>query len=186
MAAELPLLDLRSARAWRAWLARHHAASAGVWLVFHKAHTRVAGITYLASLDEALCFGWIDSLIRRLDDDRFARKFTPRRATSKWSDVNRRRWAELKDAGRLAPAGRAAAPTAHSYGPKPTIPLLPAYIKDAFKANANAWRFFQSLPPGERRRFVGWVHIAKRVETREKRLAESLALLAAGRRLGIK
>jgi uncharacterized protein YdeI (YjbR/CyaY-like superfamily) len=183
---DLPLLELASARAWRTWLTRHHATSQGVWLVFHKAHTGTRSMSYLAALDEALCFGWIDSLVKRLDDDRFTRKFTPRRPASKWSDVNRKRWAELKAAERLSPAGVAAAPTANSYAPKPRIPILPAYIATAFKTNAAAWRFFQSLPPRERRMFVWWIHTAKRPETRERRIAESIATLAAGRRLGLK
>jgi uncharacterized protein YdeI (YjbR/CyaY-like superfamily) len=186
MARDLPLLELASARAWRAWLARNHATSHGVWLVFHKVHTGVPSLSYLTSLDEALCFGWIDSLIKRLDDDRFVRKFTPRTPTSKWSDVNRKRWAELKAADRLTAAGLAAAPTDNSYAPKPKIPILPAYIASAFKTNAKAWRFFQSLPPRERRTFVWWIYTAKREGTRAKRLAESIAMLAAGRRLGLK
>ena len=186
MAQDLPLLELRSARAWRAWLAAHHATSAGVWLVFYKAHTTVRSISYLVSLDEALCFGWIDSLVKRLDDERYARKFSPRKSTSKWSDINRKRWAELKANKRLSAAGLAAAPTGNAYAPKPKIPTLPRYIASGLQANPKAWQFFQSLPAGERRRFVGWIHIAKREETREKRLAESIALLASGSKLGLK
>ena len=185
-AGDLTTLDARTRADWRRWLAKHHASSPGIWLLRHKQHSGVESMPYEDVVREALCFGWIDSLIKRVDDNRYAIKVTPRRPTSKWSDVNRRRWAELNGAGRLAPAGRAAAPTNNSYAPKPAIPLLPAYFKAAIKAHEKAWRFFQSLPPGERHRFVGWVHIAKRVETREKRLAESLALLAAGRKLGIK
>jgi uncharacterized protein YdeI (YjbR/CyaY-like superfamily) len=135
---------------------------------------------------EALCFGWIDSLVRRLDDDRFAVKVTPRRPTSKWSEINRKRWAELESAGLLAPAGRAAAPTTNTYAPKPAIPELPAYIARALKANPRAWEFFRGLAPTYRRHFVGWIHTAKRTATREARIRESIALLAAGRKLGLK
>jgi uncharacterized protein YdeI (YjbR/CyaY-like superfamily) len=135
---------------------------------------------------EALCFGWVDSLIKRLDDDRYAIKVTPRKATSKWSALNRRRWMELKAAHLLAPAGLAAPPTENAYGPKPTIPDLPTYIARAIKATPRAWEFFRTLAPRDRRNFVVWVHLAKRPETRERRLRESLALLAAGKRLGLK
>lgn len=131
-------------------------------------------------------FGWIDSLVKRLDDDRYALKFTPRKPTSKWSDLNRKRWAELKASGLLAEAGQAAAPTDNTYAPKPTIPKLPAYIAKAFKANQKAWSFFQQLSPTDRRQFVVWIYIAKRPETREKRIHESIALLAAGKKLGLK
>jgi uncharacterized protein YdeI (YjbR/CyaY-like superfamily) len=154
--------------------------------VFHKNHTGVTSIPYEESLREALCFGWIDSLIKRLDADRYARKFTPRRPTSKWSDVNRKFWAELKAAGLLTKAGLAAAPTDNTYAPRPAIPDLPAYIAKALKANPKAWTFFQELAPGYRRHFVGWIHTAKRPETREKRIRESIALLAAGKKLGLK
>ena len=135
---------------------------------------------------EALCFGWVDSLVKRLDDDRYAIKVTPRKPTSKWSDINRRRWSELQAAGLLAAPGLAAAPTGNSYGPRPSIPELPAYIAKAFKTNVRAWRYFQTLAPTYRRHFVVWIHIAKRPETRERRIRESIELLSAGRTLGLK
>jgi uncharacterized protein YdeI (YjbR/CyaY-like superfamily) len=182
----LETLEIRTRREWRAWLAKHHTSSAGIWLVFYKRHTAVKSIAYEDAVREALCFGWIDSLIKRLDDDRYAIKVTPRKATSKWSALNRRRWTELKAAGLLAPAGLAAPPTDNTYAPKPTIPELPAYIAKAIKASPDAWKFFTSLPPRERRNFVVWIHIAKRPETRERRIRESVDRLAAGKRLGLK
>jgi uncharacterized protein YdeI (YjbR/CyaY-like superfamily) len=135
---------------------------------------------------EALCFGWIDSLVKRIDEDRYAQKVTPRKPTSKWSDINRKRWSELNTEGLLAAAGLAAKPTANTYAPKPTIPQLPGYIADAFQTNAKAWKFFQELSPTHRRYFVVWIHTAKREETREKRIRESIQLLAAGRKLGLR
>jgi uncharacterized protein YdeI (YjbR/CyaY-like superfamily) len=186
MAADLPTLDIRTVDRWRAWLRQHHAASAGVWLIFHKDHTGVPSIPYEDFVRQALCFGWIDSLIKRLDDERFARKVTPRKPSSKWSAINRKRWAELKKSGELEAPGLAAAPTANSYGAKPTIPDLPPYIAKAFKANAKAWQTFQSLAPTYRRHFVVWIHIAKRPETRDRRLRASIALLASGQKLGLK
>jgi uncharacterized protein YdeI (YjbR/CyaY-like superfamily) len=186
MSAELPILDIRTRKQWRAWLEKNHTSSAGIWFVFHKHHTGVKSISYEDAVREALCFGWIDSLIKRLDDDSYALKFTPRKPTSKWSDLNRARWKELEAAGQLAAAGLAASPTANTYAPKPTIPELPAYIAKAFKSNAKAWEFFQALPRSHRRNYVVWIHIAKRPETREKRIRESIALLAAGKKLGLK
>jgi len=143
-------------------------------------------MSYEDAVREALCFGWIDSLIKRLEDDRYARKFTPRRRTSKWSRINCNRWAELKTAGRLTSAGLAAAPTDNRYAPRPEIPNLPAYITNALRRNRQAWTFFQELAPSYRRHFVAWIHTAKRLETREKRVRESIALLAAGKKLGLK
>ncbi len=186
MTTQLQTLRVTTRRQWRAWLADHHASSAGVWLVFYKAHTGVKSIPYEDMVREALCFGWIDSLVRRLDDDRYAVKVTPRKAASKWSDINRKRWAELKAAGRLTPAGAAAAPTSRTYAPRPVIPLLPIYIARALKTTPAAWKFFRELAPTYRRDFVVWIHTARRPETRERRIQESISLLAAGRKLGLK
>jgi uncharacterized protein YdeI (YjbR/CyaY-like superfamily) len=179
-------LRVTSRRQWRAWLTKHHTSSPGVWLVFHKAHTGVKSIPYEDMVREALCFGWIDSLIKRLDDNRYALKVTPRRPASKWSAINRKRWADLKAAGLLAPAGAAAAPTNKTYAPRPVIPDLPVYIAKALRAHPGAWRFFRELTPRCRRDFVVWIHIAKRPETRARRMRESISLLAAGKKLGLK
>lgn len=184
--AEPDTLDLRTPRQWRAWLAKNHASSPGVWLVRHKAHACVESMAYEDLVREALCFGWIDSLIKRLDDDRYLIKVTPRKPGSKWSEVNRRRWHDLQAAGLLAAPGIAAAPTENSYGAKPEIPELPTYIIKAFKANDTAWQHFETLAPTYRRQFVMWIHTAKRPDTRERRIRESIALLAAGKKLGLK
>ena len=131
------------------------------------------------------CLGWIDSLIKRLDKDRYARKFTPRLPTSKWLDINRKRWMDLKAAGLLKPAGLLAAPTDNTYTPRPTIPILPAYIAKALKTNRAAWGFFQQLAPTHHRNFVVWIHIAKRAETREKRIRESIASAGCWEKAGV-
>lgn len=186
MTAELPKLEVRDVHKWRTWLQKHHRVSPGVWLVFQKGHTGAKSVSYEESVREALCVGWIDSLIKRLDDDRYARKFTPRSTTSKWSAINRRRWSELRKSGLLAPSGVAAAPNERSYGQRPRIPKLPAYIARAIKADPRAWSFFQQLAPGYQRHFVVWIHTAKRAETRLKRLREAIALLAARKKLGLK
>lgn len=184
--ADLITLDVRTRADWRRWLAKHHASSPGIWLLRHKQHTNVESMPYEDLVREALCFGWVDSLIKRLDDSCYAIKVTPRQSTSKWSDLNRKRWKQLKAAGLLAAPGLDAAPTAKTYAPKPSIPELPAYVGKAFKTNAEAWRFFQTLSARNRRDFVVWIHTAKRPETREKRIRESIALLSAGKRLGLK
>ena len=186
MAEKLITIDVRTREQWRQWLRKHHASSSGIWLVRHKQHTGIKSMPYEDVVREALCFGWIDSLVKRLNDDRFAIKVTPRKPTSKWSDINRTRWKELDAAGRLAAPGRAAAPTENRYRPRQTIPQLPAYIAKAFKANARAWQHFQALAPTHRRNFVVWIHMAKRPETRERRIRESIKLLAAGKKLGLK
>ena len=186
MAGNLITLDVRTREQWRQWLAKHHASSPGIWLVRHKQHTGVKSVSLDDVVCEALCFGWVDSLVKRLDDDRYAIKVTPRKATSKWSDVNRRRWSELKAAGRLAAPGLAASPTENRYAARPTISELPAYIAKAFKTDPKAWRNFQALAPTYRRNFVVWIHMAKRPETRARRIRESIELLTDGKKLGLK
>jgi uncharacterized protein YdeI (YjbR/CyaY-like superfamily) len=186
VAENLITLNMQSRAGWRRWLAKHHASSPGVWLLRYKKHTDVESMPYEDLVREALCFGWIDSLVKRLDDDRYAIKVTPRQPTSKWSDLNRKRWKQLKAAGLLAAPGLAAAPTANAYAAKPRVPALPAYIGKSFRANPEAWRFFRTLPAREKRNFVVWIHTAKRPETREKRVRESIGLLLAGKRLGLK
>src|SRR6185503_4721711 len=111
----LKTFDARTAEQWRRWLADHHDSEGEVWLLFHKHHTGRTSIAYEDAVNEALCFGWVDSLIKRLDDERYARKFTPRKADSRWSTSNRKRYAQLKASGRLMTPGLNRAPTDRTY-----------------------------------------------------------------------
>src|SRR2546425_10959814 len=118
-------LLLRPLDQWGEWLTEHHASASEFWLIFHKRHTGAASIDYKDARDEALCFGWVDSLVKRLDDRRYALKFTPRRANSRWSAVNRQRYAALQASGRLQPAVLERAPAGRVYGPRPRRLSLP-------------------------------------------------------------
>ena len=177
-----------SLEAWRKWLARHHDSESEIWLVFHKAHTGRPTIAYEDAVDEALCFGWIDSLIKRLDDARYARKFTPRKPDSRWSTVNRKRYAALKASGRLMPAGVNRPPTAKSGdAPRPTSASgVPPYIETALRKHPAAWKFFESLAPSHRRLYIAWIDSAKKEETKLKRLQEAIQKLAGSQKLGLK
>jgi uncharacterized protein YdeI (YjbR/CyaY-like superfamily) len=183
-------LLVRTIEAWRDWLDEHHAKEPEIWLIFHKRHTGIASVAHADALDEALCVGWVDSLVKRLDDRRYALKFTPRRADSRWSAANRKRYAELEASGRLKPAGIARPPTSRGYGPRPVrLPLpsrLPRYIQAALKKHPEALRHFEALAASERRRYFAWIESAKREETRHRRLNEAIRLLSAGRVLGLK
>ena len=175
---------------WRNWLREHHDSEIEVWVIFYKASAAANSIAHADALDEALCFGWIDSLVKRLDDRRYAVKFTPRRADSRWSEMNRARYAELKANGRLHPAGTNRPPTNRIYAPRPARYQLPAKlpgdIEAALERRSAARRYFEALPPSHRRRYVAWIETAKREETRTRRLKEVIRLLAAGRPLGLK
>jgi uncharacterized protein YdeI (YjbR/CyaY-like superfamily) len=175
---------------WRDWLDNHHASEPEVWLIFHKRHTGIASVAYKDALDEALCVGWVDSLVKRLDDQRYALKFTPRRADSRWSTANRKRYAELKASGRLKRAGIERPPTNRGYGPRPArlaLPSkLPRYIQAELKKHRVALRHFEALPASQRRRYFAWIESAKREETKRRRLKEAIRLLSAGKVLGLK
>jgi uncharacterized protein YdeI (YjbR/CyaY-like superfamily) len=183
-------LHLSTAAEWRAWLDQHHASESEVWLVFHKQHTGVPSIDYRDALDEALCVGWVDSLIKRLDDRRFARKFTPRKPDSRWSAINRKRYAALQASGRLKPAGIERAPISRGYEPPPARRPLPAklpqYIQTALRRHPAAQRNFEALTPAQRRRYFAWIDSAKREETKRRRLDEAIQLLRDGKVLGLK
>ena len=180
-------LDAASLEQWRTWLTEHHASESEVWLVFHKRDTRRAGISYEDAIDEALCFGWVDSLVKRLDDERYARKFTPRKPDSKWSTVNRNRYAHLEAGGRLMPAGLKRAPTDRSGdAPKASLAEIPPYIQVALDQYKAADRYFQGLAPSYRRTYIAWIDSAKQQATKMRRLDEAIRLLAAGKKLGLK
>jgi uncharacterized protein YdeI (YjbR/CyaY-like superfamily) len=178
-------LEVRSRQDWRRWLKGHHSSKRAIWLVFHKRHTGT--LSYDDAVEEALCYGWIDSITRRLDDARYARKFTPRNPDSRWSTINRRRYADLEARGLLAAPGLKRPPTERSGdAPRPSVSAFPAYIEKALTGEPGAWRYFQQLAPSYQRNYIGWIDSAKRQETKERRLREALTLLAAGKKLGLK
>jgi uncharacterized protein YdeI (YjbR/CyaY-like superfamily) len=155
--------------------------------VFYKRHTATPCVEHEAAVEEALCFGWIDSLVRRLDADRYAVKFTPRTSNSRWSALNRKRYARVEAAGLLTAAGRARGPTGRvAVAPPRREWPLPKYVEKAFKANGRAWRHFERLAPSYRRAYLGWIDSAKREETKQRRLREAVQRLARGEKLGLK
>jgi uncharacterized protein YdeI (YjbR/CyaY-like superfamily) len=181
------ILDVRTRQDWRNWLEEHHDSEPGIWLVFHKQHTAEASIGYDDAVEEALCFGWIDSIVKRLDDHRYARKFTPRKPDSRWSTINRQRYADLQARGLLAAPGLDRPPTRRSGdAPRPSVSAIPAYIEKQLNANARAWEFFERLAPSYKQLYIAWIDSAKREETKQKRLREAIRLLAAGKKLGLK
>ena len=170
---------------WRRWLAKHHDAESEVWLIFHKKHTGKPSVAYKDALDEALCYGWIDSLIKRIDDDRYARKFTPRKPDSNWSSINIKRYNELKAAKRLAAPGLARSPEGRPVVDGSRSTDFPADIEKAMRKDVKAWKSFERLAPSYRRLYVRWISDAKREETRQKRVAQAIERLRAGWKPGL-
>jgi|SRR6266853_688594 len=174
---------------FRAWLAQNHATATELGVVLHKKGSGKATMTWSEAVDEALCFGWIDSVARRLDDSSRAQRFTPRKPKSNWSAVNIKKVEELSARGLMTPAGleafarRTEARSAvYSYENR-HLAALDAEREAAFRANARAWEFFNQQPPSYRQTAIYLVMNAKREETRAKRLAKLVEASAAGRRL---
>jgi len=172
---------------FRAWMHANHSSATELWVGFHKVGTGRPSITWPQSVDEALCVGWIDGIRKRLDDDSYVIRFTPRKPESIWSVVNIRRMGELEAEGRVLPAGAAAfakrrddKSAVYSYEQRKQAELPDEYAR-RFQANAAAWEFFQRQPPWYRRTATHWVISAKKEETREKRLATLIDDSAHGR-----
>lgn len=186
--SELPQLEVRSRAEWRRWLERHHDSAPGVWFVFHKVHTGKARVRYDEAVEEALCFGWIDSVSHSLDDDRYLQKFTPRRPGSRWSASNLERVRRLTAAGLMTPAGLAqVAGAASRPALGPTVSsAVGDDVKQALAKSRKAAAEFESLPPGYVRNSMRWINSAKKPETRARRVAEFVSVTARGERLGLK
>jgi uncharacterized protein YdeI (YjbR/CyaY-like superfamily) len=165
-----------TSKAFRAWLSKNHKTSSELLVGFYKKSSPKPSITWRESVDEALCFGWIDGIGRRIDDERYAIRFTPRRPRSNWSAVNIRRVKELSEKGLMSPAGLAAfaardekRSAIYSYEARHNAVLDPEYER-TFRANSKAWTFFSGRAPSYRRAAVHWVMSAKKTETQRRRL----------------
>lgn len=176
-----------SAAAFRSWLAEHHASASELWVGYYKKGVPKSAMTYSEAVEEALCYGWIDGQVRRIDDEIVANRYTPRRATSNWSTINIAKVAELTAAGRMQPAGLRAFETrdrrrdaSYSYERAPR--QLSADFAAALLGDPAAASHWQAATPSYRRLAADWVMSAKRPETRERRFAELLAETRAGRR----
>ena len=170
---------------FRAWLDEHHDSATEQWVGYYKKGIPKTSMTYAESVDEALCFGWIDGQARRIDDEVTSIRFSPRRRTSSWSAINIAKVGELKAAGRMHSAGlrafeeRDRRRDAPSPSDRP-VQELPADMLERLRAEEAAWTDWQARAPGFRRGATAWVLAAKRDETRERRFGELLAACASG------
>ncbi len=177
---------------WRAWLKKNHTKAVQVWLVYYKKHTGKSSIDYTDSVEEALCFGWIDGIKKKIDEEKYAHRFTPRKAKSKWSPLNIRRAKKMIEEGKMTQMGLASFNQRISYDEDflkarnaKEISLTPE-IEKALEANKKAWEHFNNLTPTHKKQYVGWLISAKRPETRERRLEEAIKLLTENKKLGMK
>lgn len=178
-----------SAAAFRHWLEEHHATATELLVGFYKKGAAKSGLTYREAVEEALCFGWIDGVTRRLDEERYQQRYTPRRRGSIWSKVNVAHVERLTREGRMHAAGLAAFAArdprktgVYSFEQEALATLPPAYAR-RFKANATAWKFFQAQARWYRRLILHKIARSKRAATRERWLERAIAASAAGKRL---
>lgn len=187
-------LEIATRDEWRAWLAKNHACETEIWLIFYRKHVGKRSIHYDDAVEEALCFGWIDSLIKRIDSDSYARKFTPRNSGSMWSQTNKQRVEKLVSAGLMTDAGMALVHQAQASGEwdrrrsRPTVSsdVLPDELRSALETHPAAREFFRCLPSTYQKQYVLWIATAKRADTRQRRTTEAIEKLERGERLGLK
>ena len=184
-----PILTLASEAAWEAWLDAEHATSDGVWLKFGKKGSGVETVVYAEALDVALCYGWIDSQVARLDERFYLQKFTPRRARSKWSHINREKIEALTKQGRMKPAGLEQVELAKADGrweaayASPANVQMPDDLQAALDASPKAAEFWDGLNKSNRFAILYQLHDAKKPETRARRLEKFVAMLERGEKL---
>jgi uncharacterized protein YdeI (YjbR/CyaY-like superfamily) len=186
---ELPVRRFASKAAWETWLEKHHESSPGLWLEFAKKDSRLVSLSHAEALEVALCYGWIDGQAASVDTKRFRQRFTPRRARSKWSQINCTAVERLQAQGRLAPAGLRQMEAAKQDGrwdaayASPRSMTVPEDLRAQLEAHPRARRFFDQLDSQNRYAILYRLHDAKKAETRERRLAKFIEMLEAGETL---
>jgi uncharacterized protein YdeI (YjbR/CyaY-like superfamily) len=180
---ELPLFQPKSRKAWRAWLEKNHASSPGTWLVYAKKHTGIPSLTYVDAVEEALCFGWIDSLVHPIDNSLYKQVFTPRKPSSRWSALNKTRVEKLIAADQMTAAGMKMIELAKTNGQweahAQTEGLtMPAELKKALNGNAKAKVNWPTYTVSQQKAFLRMLHDAKTPETRAKRIARILDVVS--------
>lgn len=184
----MKLKYFKTASDFRRWLEANHASVCELFVGFYKKDSGKGGLTYAEAVDEALCFGWIDGLKKRVDEFSYTHRFTPRKPRSNWSRINLQHVERLKKSGRMKPSGLKAYDTrdlkkcgVYSFENAPR--KLAAPEQNQFQADQDAWNFFHQQPPGYRRLAIWWVDSAKRSATRARRLARLIADSGKGLRL---
>ena len=196
--SEREKLFFKNRDTFRNWLIQNHNKSSGIWMVYLKKHTNEPCIEYREALEEALCFGWIDSLIKTIDERQYLRMFTPRTNINNWSDVNKKLVLTLIEQGKMTEAGLLKIDRYVQTGkvdwvvkPKEKAPPKPPYqvpdfIGEALSKEPAALAYFNQLSPSNKKRYTDWITIAKREETLQRRLRETVELLKEKQLLGLK
>ena len=177
---------------WRKWLEKNHNTEKEIWLIYYKKHTGKPRIPYDDAVEEALCFGWIDSIIKRLDDEKYVQKFTPRKGKSKWSELNMKRAKKMIREGRMTKAGLAKFKEIEKniekrlkVNPSMKKLIIPVDLKRALATNKKARDNFNNFAPGYKKLYIRWITDAKRKETREKRIKQTVIWSAQNKKPGM-
>ena len=176
---------------WRKWLKKNHSQAESIQLIFYKKATGKPSMDYESAVEEALCYGWIDSIKKNIDEERYSFKFSPRQDASKWSPSNKKRIERLITQKRITKYGMAKVEAAKKNGmwdkaDRPQIPdEIPPSFQVALNKNKSASAFFKSLAPSYRRRYIGWIATAKRDETQAQRIEKSIRMLEEGKKPGM-
>jgi uncharacterized protein YdeI (YjbR/CyaY-like superfamily) len=185
----------KTRKQWRQWLEKNHSSSPGIWFVYYKKESGKTRVSYGEAVEEALCFGWIDSLPRKLDHERAMLKFTPRKPKSVWSDLNKTRVEKLIAQKLMTAAGLVKIEQAKKDGSWNTLNAsnfhtdnnsLPDDLHKALSKNKKAFENFNAFPAGYRRQFLFWIDSAKRPETRTARIMQTILMAAANKKPGVK
>ena len=184
-------IHFENRRAWRRWLEENHDKASEIWVIYYKKHTKKPTVQYDEAVEEAICFGWIDSTVRTIDDERYMQKYTPRNKTSLWSELNKKRARKMIKTSRMTDAGRIKIEEAKKNGRWDKANSasrqheMPPELEEALKANKTAWENFNNFAPSYRNIYAGWVASAKRQETREKRIKEVVKRSARNEKPGM-
>ncbi|MBN2518795.1 MAG: YdeI/OmpD-associated family protein [Candidatus Altiarchaeota archaeon] len=169
--------------AWRSWLEKHYDTEREIWLVYYKRHTNKPRIPYNDAVEEALCYGWIDSTAKKIDEERFAQRFTPRRRGSQLSEANKERIRRLIKQGKMTSAGLAA--VEHAFDPKEEF-VISSDLLEALKKDKETWKNFQRFPESYKQIRIGWIEMARsRPKIFEQRLRYFLRMTAKNKRFGM-
>jgi uncharacterized protein YdeI (YjbR/CyaY-like superfamily) len=185
-------LHITSRDDWRAWLEENHATEKEIWLFHYKKHAGKPGIPYEDAVEEALCFGWIDGIMRRIDEEKYALRYSPRKSGSIWSETNKKRAERMIEQGRMTDAGLAKIKEAKENGEWRKATLredttnIPLDLKKALEANEKARHNFESLAPSYRKQFIWWITSAKMHETRRRRIQKIVRLAEENKKPGMK
>jgi uncharacterized protein YdeI (YjbR/CyaY-like superfamily) len=175
---------------WRDWLIENHNKFREIWIKYYKKNSGKPSLVYREALEEALCFGWIDGMVKRIDDECYMQRFTPRRPTGNWSEVNINLALQLQSEGRMHSSGLKFShrwiPARSNEVHREISEASVALWEDALKKYPVAEQNFNALAPSHRKNYLRFINDAKRLETRQKRIAESIALLLKGEKLGLK